>query len=492
MIIASCNKSWLDVNTDPNNPESAIPELILPSATVSVASVIGGYYNLLGGFWSQYWTQSPGSNQYKNMDGYQILNSDFQDQWSQIYAGTLKNFRLVREESLKNKNNAYVFMATAMECYTYQVLVDLYDQIPFNDALNGEATQNLQPHYDNAITVYDSIAARLEKLTSLDLSEALITDQKKKDFIFNNADGSIDYVDEMANWQAFANTLLLKIYIRQMYVRPDVAQAGIARLYARNAPFLNTDAKLNIFIDQPGKDNPLYETDRRSLNTTSNIRASGTLFKFLDSNNDPRLSEIYGSGVSNPQGGYSIVYTAADLAKISVVILNANDPVYFLSKAESYLLQAEVVARGWGTSIYGTDKALYYAGLNAAFSKYALDTTGFSNVYKYPENGTFDDKQYAIIMQKWISMAESEGIESFFETNRTHVPASAPDSVSYKIGGNNNGYDNWNGGQLMYAVEGATGGNFPKRLLFPNIERTVNSNTPTEVPIITKVWWDKK
>ena len=107
-MLTACSKSWLDVNNDPNNPSTATSESILPSATVSLGSVIGGNYNILGCIWSQYWTQSPGSNQYKYIDGYQILSSSFQNQWSQLYAGTLKNLRLVREQSVKDKNNAYV------------------------------------------------------------------------------------------------------------------------------------------------------------------------------------------------------------------------------------------------------------------------------------------------------------------------------------------------------------------------------------------------
>ncbi len=32
----------------------------------------------------------------------------------------------------------YNLMATVMKVYTYQVLVDLYDQVPYTDALQGE------------------------------------------------------------------------------------------------------------------------------------------------------------------------------------------------------------------------------------------------------------------------------------------------------------------------------------------------------------------
>jgi len=492
LMVVACGKTYLDTNTDPNNPSTTTPELALPAGTVGSGIVIGGYYNLLGGMWSQYWTQSASANQYKYIDSYQLLSADFVGQWQDLYANSLKNLKYVREQAAIKKNWSYVFMSTVIESYTYQVLVDLYDQIPFNEALLGESDHNTQPHYDNAKTVYDSIAVRLEKLFSLDLTTIpLIDTQKKQDLVFGG---------DMEKWKAFANTLLLKIYLRQMYVRPDVASAGINALYARNAKFLTTDAKLDIFIDAANKDNPLYESDRRALNTATNLRASATLFKYLVANGDPRKPKIYGNGPGStaapyplPQGGVSVPDNAdlnigIPIARTSIVNLNATDPVYFISKAESYFLQAEAVAKGWGT---GDDNALYNAGVQASFAKYGLDGTALlAGVYAYPTAGTFEQKQGAIIMQKWVSMAASEGIEAFFETNRTHYPATT--TLTYHIGGDNTAYNNWNGGQLTYSLIGVTNGQFPKRLLFPNTEVSSNPNTPALVPITQKVWWDTK
>lgn len=501
LTIVSCSKNYLDVNVDPNNPATATPELALPAGTVASGAVIGGYYNLLGGMWSQYWTQSAASNQYKYIDSYQLLSSDFEDQWADLYTNSLKNLKYVREQATIQKKWAYVFISTVIESYTYQVLVDLYDQIPFNDALQGEVLHNTHAHFDNAATVYDSIAVRLERLFDLDLDAIPLTvEQQKQDFVFFKANAPILYTVEMANWKAFANTLLLKIYLRQMYVRPDVAKAGISALYARNAVFLTSDAKLDIFIDAANRDNPLYESDRRGLNTATNLRASATLFRYLFYQNDPRRLKIYGNGPGStqrpyplPQGGVSVPDNADTtkgfpIARTSIVNLNATDPVYFISTAESYFLQAEAVAKGWGI---GDDQALYDAGVQASFTKYGLDGTKMlAGDYAYPTSGNFEQKQEAIIMQKWISMATSEGIEAFFETNRTHYPKTT--ALTYIIGGDNTKYFDWTGGELTYSLIGVTNGKFPKRLLFPNSEITANPNTPALVPITQKVWWDTK
>jgi hypothetical protein len=72
---SACGDEFLDVNVDPNNPQDAQLELVFPAAVTSTASVVGGSYAILGGIWSQYYTQNNGSNQYKDIDNFNILSS---------------------------------------------------------------------------------------------------------------------------------------------------------------------------------------------------------------------------------------------------------------------------------------------------------------------------------------------------------------------------------------------------------------------------------
>jgi len=41
------------------------------------------------------------------------------------------------------------------------------------------------------------------------------------------------------------------------------------------------------------------------------------------------------------------------------------------------------------------------------------------------------------------------------------------------------------------AKNSVIGDNYPKRLVFPDLERSTNKNTPAQVPITTPVWWGK-
>src|SRR5688500_16311039 len=95
LISSSCKKNFLDVNVDPNSPTTATVDLVLPTALVYAAYDLGNPYQIVGGFWSQYWTQGPTGNQFSNYDQYSINSGDFDRQWIDVYAGPLNDLRYI-------------------------------------------------------------------------------------------------------------------------------------------------------------------------------------------------------------------------------------------------------------------------------------------------------------------------------------------------------------------------------------------------------------
>ncbi|MEQ9564285.1 MAG: SusD/RagB family nutrient-binding outer membrane lipoprotein, partial [Pseudomonadales bacterium] len=161
------------------------------------------------------------------------------------------------------------------------------------------------------------------------------------DFIFGG---------DMAKWVQFANTMKLKIFLRQADARPSVAQSGIGAL---GNNFLAEDAAMTQFINEANRSNPLYESDRRQLNVATNLRASTTMYSYLSANNDPRLDLYYGPGNPLNQGDYQ---SLAAPNSVSVVNLSATTPVYFISAEQSLFMQAEARERFSGGA---GAKALY-------------------------------------------------------------------------------------------------------------------------------------
>jgi hypothetical protein len=467
LLLAACSDEDFDINRDPDNLSASGVALSteMPAGIAGVAGAQGSYYALIGGFWSQFWTQSFASNQYKDIDNYSIGTVDYNGGWTAMY-DALADIRNVKRNAEAQEDWNYYLIATTMEVQASQIMADFYDQIPYAEA-NDQSI--LQPHFNSGQEVYDLMVADLQEALSKDLSTSKGEVPGNDDFVFGG---------NMTDWTAYANTLLLKLFIRQTEARPDVAQAGITALLNSDVAFLDKDAAMTQFVDEPNRSNPLFETDRRQLNTTLNLRASTTMFSYLTANSDPRKDAYYGPGISENQGDFG---NTGDPTAVSVVKLSPTTPVYFMSKEESYFLQAEARERYVGGA---GAKELYDAGVQANFAKWGLSGAPFvaaGGVYEYPSAGTFDQKLKAIIMQKWLAMFPGNGFESFFEQNRTGYPEISP---VYHTS------DSYIPGELVYSLAGTTGGEFPRRIVFPSNVTTRNTNAPDLVELTVPVWWD--
>ena len=219
LAFTSCKKT-LDVNKDPDNPgiDQATPTLVFPAGVASAAGRIGGDLAILGGIWAQFYTQGTTASQYRDIDAFNVTKSFGQTTtgvaWVELYSGALNDLHFVVTRSREQKNWNYMLMGTVMKAYTMQVLVDLYDQIPYSEAFQGAA--NLQPHFEDGFTVYKGLLAEIDTALSKDFAASTNTIAGTSDFIFPAAasDWSID------PWIRFANTLKLKMYLRMSYAKP--------------------------------------------------------------------------------------------------------------------------------------------------------------------------------------------------------------------------------------------------------------------------------
>ncbi|MBK8450017.1 MAG: SusD/RagB family nutrient-binding outer membrane lipoprotein [Saprospiraceae bacterium] len=481
ILFGSCN-DWLDVNTDPNNPSQVSLDLILPNAQMQIASAMAGDYALLGGLWSQHWTQSHIASQYKDIDSYDLTDKDLEIAWTEMFSDGLVDFEEIKRQASASGNwNAYL-QAVCMQTYGFQILADFYDKIPYTEALKGESLS--KPKWDDGEVVYDGMIAALNEALSKDFSAATNT-ALTTDFVF----GGTNRTAQISSWVKFANTLKLKIYLRQTEsARKADALVKIKDLLATNN-FLQEAATIDVFIDEANRSNPLYENNVRQLNVATNLRASFTFLSFLQLHADPRLDAYFTTGATGhfalAQGDFNELTSVTPGDKTSKANFSPTTPVYLFSLDEIHFMLAEANLRAGNSS----DESNYYDGVKAAFNKFGLTAPQslLDGDYKYPSGGTFDQKLEAIIVQKWAGSV-NQGHESYFDHNRTGYPriSSVP---AYNPNGEVN--PSYIPGQFTYSIQGVTGGAFPKRLIYPDISRRVNPNTPAFTPITTKVWWAK-
>jgi hypothetical protein len=410
LLVTACKKA-LDINQDPNNPslDQGNPRLVFPAAAMATAGMEGGDIAILGGMWSEYFTQSALANQYKFIDAYDVKSTDLNTQYSGLFTGGLKNFQFVIDKAKDAQDwNSYL-MGEVMKAYTAGLLVDLYDKMPYSEALGGSS--NLNPHFDNGDAIYADLIAGIDSAMTKDFTASS-----------NSAPGTSDLVfgGDMDKWKRFANTMELKLYLRMVNMNETAAQSGIQRLYTNGAEFLQSDAGIFGFTDVPGQDNPLYEQNIRQLNTPNNLRASRTFVSWLEEKNDPRIVSYFGTNAPNSihQGDY--LGTDPTYASAAVFIQSPTDPVIFISAAESYFLQAEARERYFSGDQAGS---LYNQGVLASFVSVGQDGSSFiTGAYKYP-TGSLEQKIEAIVTQKWASFAYGvHFIEGFFRKTKNRLP----------------------------------------------------------------------
>jgi hypothetical protein len=465
-----CKKDFLDVNENPNSPSTVDVKSVLPSAELAIAHTIGNNFQVFGGIWGQFWTQSPAASQYKTVDQYSPSASDYDRPWRILYADALTDLRYIQSRASAQGLTQYVACAKILEAYSFQLLTDNFGDIPYSEALRADEGI-LSPHYDSQQSVYNGIIqTALDGVALCDENDPV--HPGVDDILFNG---------DMLEWKRFGNTLLLKMYMRLSEVDPAKAQSGIAALEAANAEFLSEGENALINYTTVGGNTHPYYSVIVDIGGTQNLVASATAVNYMLANNDPRLDVLYapannGTQVGIPQGAYTLpastqvskpsAYTGADALDGA----SATASVRFMSDYESLFLQSEAAARGWLT---GDAADLYNRAIDASFA-----ATGFTGTESadyealpaiaFPTAGTTADKVKRIITEKWIAMDGTQGDEAWIEWRRTGYPDFFTPSVN--------------------SIAGP--GVWPYRLYYPSSEVTRNINFPGQKLINDKVWWD--
>src|SRR5664279_3547245 len=357
--LSSC-KQVLDINQNPNmsSTDQATTLFLFPTAEISAASAIGGEMAIIGCLWSEFVTQDVSSSQYRTFDSYNVASTDLNTDYNQLYTGALNDLELILQKTRAAQDWNYNLLATVMKVYTYATLVDMYDQVPYTQALQGAA--NLQPKFDNGQDIYTALLGTLDSALNQNFNAPTNTQPGTEDYIFGG---------DMDKWKAFANTLKLKMYLRMVNAKPADAEAGIKALYDANVEFLTEDASITQWTETPNKQNPFFAQNIYALNTPSNLKASITFITWLRGNLDPRIVTYFGTTapVGIDQGSYLSTNPAYKTA--TTFVQAATDPVQFISGAESFFMQAEARER-----YFGGDQAqtLYNEGVTAAFDMYGF------------------------------------------------------------------------------------------------------------------------
>ncbi|MGM9791763.1 MAG: SusD/RagB family nutrient-binding outer membrane lipoprotein [Candidatus Cryptobacteroides sp.] len=453
LTLASCN-GWLDVNDNPNYVADASVETLLPSAQLVTVSQLGGDLTMVGDFWAQYATHNKTTNQYITVMNYDLTvsSSYFIRPWRNIYSRVLPTLKTIIGKCADGGYSNFELEAKTMIAYNMYLLTSLYGDVAWTEGPLAE-TYSEQPHFDTPEQVQEMLIAYLEEVRAMDSATAAADE-----LTHPSAGSDMIFAGDVDAWLQFANTIYLKVLIRDF----DANKTKIEALLAEDN-FLAADAAFDHFLDAADKSNPLYENDRRMLNTPDNIRACSDILGVLSAN-DPRLG-FYFEGALAGDAPYGQLVDPAVAPRFAIA---ATDPVYFGTVDEVFFLKAEVYARLGNAA---SAKACYDAALEAAFARtgYADAAAGFiAGDYAFAA-GSAEAMVEQIINHKWASMPRCMSLEAWFDINRTGYPTRGTTITLY------------NGVIDSPAV----------RFLIPDSSSIYNENAPEVKPLTEKLWWHK-
>jgi len=482
-LLASCSEDYLDVNTDPNNPTTVSPDLVLPVAQYYTAYLHQRDRGTshLGNMLMVNWSQSDGYSWYTDEFKYLVTSTFYARIFEYSYSNILKQYNIL-DKLEESKYDYYKAIGKIMKSYHFQILVDTYGDVPYTEALGRslEAT----PKYDDAKTIYESLMDTLTR--AIDIIDNATAQEAP-------ADDDAIFGGDMLKWKQFANTLKLRILVRQsdMSGRSAYIQEEIDAIEAEGSGYITEDVGINpgFIARETDRQNIIWDHlgwDAAGTQTMSSKATCATnyILNYFLSTDDPRISYIYEEPATGhlgvPQGllDYDTpvpdAFVAEKVSNIGPGILkSATQDAVIFTLSESYYNQAEAANKGLITVTDG-GQDLYEKGITASFEYLGLDADDAKTYYE-SELSLVDwnfstNKIQAIITQKWIAVNGITAEQSWFDYSRTGYPSGLPIPLNYTATTDR-----------------------PVRLFYPASEYTSNGdNVPTQPNAFTdKIFWAK-
>lgn len=488
----SCVKDLAELNIDPNNSTEVQPELLFK---FSIKRGMGDYLTSshleYTGIqqWMMYMATRGGvepGNEYPSPAG----GDGF---WNSSYIDAMNNAQVIIRNAEGNPEMDNLKAAAVIwKTFHMQRITDLWGDVPYSGALNGNPELEFYPSYDLQEDIYTIM------LNDLELAVNLFDASKD----FYSADTDLLFEGDMDGWIRFANSLRLRMAIRISVVDPELARTVIDEI--KDLPMIASNDQIADFQYNSVYNKPLFEAGSiRYGEGAQYMNPSKFLADILVENEDPRISFILNKttlsetfpfvdeyrGVPNllaynseEWDNYNLdadlgdpLGQWGDVSRIGDWYLNNDRPFPLTSYAELCYLKAEAVLGGF---LNGDAQDYYEEGIRSHM-EYINDYSG-----EYLPIGELEMNNYIntmgevdlekIITQKWLLFVYENVFEAYADYRRTGFP------------------------QLLdYYEETIDIDAFPKRLRYPYSEYTLNRDNYFNAIEVqgpdtdqTHIWWD--
>ena len=469
LLLGGCKK-YLDVNKNPNSPEAstASANFVFTNAVNAATGYQVGGSHALGSTWSGQLSHSTSFTGGGEEKTYSFNNTNF-NYFDGAY-DILNDFEFVIKNAQEDGVGHLEGPAKIMQSFIFQKLVDLYGNVPYSEALKG--TEFPTPKYDDAQTIYESLITKLDEAIT-NIKAATFPSVDPSDIVFSG---------NKTNWLKFANSLKLRILMRQSFMpgRMTYITAEIGKIVAEGSGLMTTGHVTSNpgYTKQPGKLNLFYGTygytDQDQETGTYRFRKmNSVIVNWLKASNDlfrlkricyPKVStndtvpgytkptipnpNATGNYVGIPLGptGNINIYLETLVSSVGSIQVNFRNPenpgskvldatrrMIIMTAAEVYFNLAEAAERG--VPGIGTAQANYENGVRWAFrlaggthtaTATATEADADAAANGYLASGVVNadwaaspNKLAAILIQKWTAFCHIDGLEAWSDYRKS-------------------------------------------------------------------------
>lgn len=401
----SCEETFEEINTDPDNPVEVPNKLLLPSAQTFTA------YGMAGSdlaWYASVWVQHTAGvwNQMENADKLTEINSQLANNiWRfQFYSGSLMDLKQLIDQASEQEAHSYVGIAKILTAYNLGIGTDAWGRIPYSEALQG--TENIKPVFDSQESIYQNIQRLLDEgISSLQAA--------------TNAPSSDDiiYGGDLNAWTKAAYALKARYHNHLSNIDANGSAQNALAALQNGFENSNDDFSYRGFNTNATGENPWYQFQ----NDRNQHCVSASFVALLEGLNDPRLpiyalpvpnlGTIVGgpNALSNDQAG--VLYSKWGT---SIVTPTAHLPM--MTYVEQKFIEAEAELRLGNAA---NAMAAYEIAVGEAMRKVGVSeediATYIAQESVSPATLTLEN----IIIQKYISQFVMESLEAYNDWRRT-------------------------------------------------------------------------
>ncbi len=478
--LASCDKDFEEINTNPTTANDIEAKLLFSTALLQGA---GDPYQSEGPImaYASCFVQHVAAVTF-NWEGDKYFYNAFHNDvmFNGGYKQEVKSLVAVLEKVKDDPAQSNLYAAARIwEAVVFQRMTDLYGDVPHSEAGRGFFDSNFKPVYDRQQDIYLDLLAGLEAATTaLDAAKPFIGNA---DFIFHG---------DVEKWRRFGNTMMLRLALRMVKADPAAAEAWAKKAIAGGVMASLDDSAL---VPHSEGDALVQNGIGFFMAVEDNGRLCKTFVDWMKAANDPRLPVLsYVATGSEPKGlpngldlnmltDFTGDTTVESYSRINPVLVKRWTPTMMQGYAEAELMLSEAAVRGWSND----DPAIHYQnGVRSAMQQLALfdasagisdtDIDGYLTANPFAPANT-EEALERINTQYWAATFLN-GLEAFANWRRSGYPVLVPSNFP----GN------------------ATGGVIPRRLRYPQVEFSVNGENVNAAiarqgadDFLTRVWWDK-